>query len=187
MEKRVRFVLICLLTSAILVACGPSQAERDAQATKIAADIFATQTVEAPTPMPTSTLTSISPPTLTLTPTSTVTPVPPTTGVVRGVLIDESTGQPVLNERVVLGVVDYDEDGKPVGYEIEAKEGGLLRYAYTDTTGAFIIETQPGTYVLVSPGGSPLDKIARDDTGTALIIKVNAGQSVDLGKIQTSP
>lgn len=69
MEKRMSFVLICLLTSAILVACGPSQA------TKIAADIFATQTAEAPTPTPTFTPTSTPTPT----PTSTSTPTPTAT------------------------------------------------------------------------------------------------------------
>ena len=76
MEKRVPFVLMCLLTSAILVACGPSQAERDAQATKIAADIFAAQTAEPPTLTPTPTSTPV--PTSTPMPTSTpaVTPLP---------------------------------------------------------------------------------------------------------------
>jgi hypothetical protein len=87
MEKRMPFVLICLLTSAILVACGPSQAERDAQATRIAVDIFATQTAEAPTLTntpaftPTPVVTPTPTPTLTptpVTPTATPTPVPPT-------------------------------------------------------------------------------------------------------------
>jgi len=63
MEKKgsfgkVHLVLACLLTSAILAACGPSQAELNAQATKIAANILATQTAEAPTLTPTPTLTS---------------------------------------------------------------------------------------------------------------------------------
>ena len=76
MKEKVLFILICLLTSAILVACGPSQADRDAQATKIAADVFATQTAEAPIPTPTP-----LPPTPTptpLPPTPTPTPLPPT-------------------------------------------------------------------------------------------------------------
>ncbi len=85
MEKKgsfgkVHLVLACLLTSAILAACGPSQAELNAQATKIAANILATQTAEAPTLTPTPTLTStptpIPTPTLTPTPTSTDTPTP---------------------------------------------------------------------------------------------------------------
>lgn len=79
MKKKMIFVLICLLASAILVACGPSQAERDAQATKIAADVFATQTAEAPTPTPTFTPTFTPTPTPTSTPTSTLTPTPSST------------------------------------------------------------------------------------------------------------
>ena len=76
MRKRMSFVWICLLTSAILVACGPSQAELDAQATEVAANIFATQTAEAPTPTftPTSTPTPTFTPTQTPTPTKTPTP-----------------------------------------------------------------------------------------------------------------
>ena len=52
MERKMPFALVCLLTSVILVACGPSQAELDAQATQIAANLFATQTADAPTPTP---------------------------------------------------------------------------------------------------------------------------------------
>lgn len=55
MGKKVPFVLICMLTIAILAACGPSQAQRGAQATETAANIFATQTAEAPTSTPTPT------------------------------------------------------------------------------------------------------------------------------------
>jgi len=36
---------------------------------------------------------------------------------------------------------------------------------------------------LVSPGGSTADQIARDAGGTALIVEVEAGQTVDLGTI----
>lgn len=47
------FTLVVLLIIATsLVACGPSQAELDAQATQIAADEFATQTAQAPTATP---------------------------------------------------------------------------------------------------------------------------------------
>ncbi len=75
METKVSFLMTFLLMNAILAACSPSQAELDAQATKIAADIFATQTAEAPTTTPTSTPT----PTLTITPTQTPTPLPTST------------------------------------------------------------------------------------------------------------
>ncbi len=96
MEKTGFFLLVCLLTCTVLAACGPSQAELDAQATRVAADVFATQTAEAmaaisvptdtPAPLakPTSTpLTEKQPtetpahtPYLTYTPYSTHTPLP---------------------------------------------------------------------------------------------------------------
>jgi hypothetical protein len=72
MQWRISFVLICLLMVTGLAACGPSQAELDAEATKVAAEIFATQTAEAPTPTPPPTATA------TPTPTFTPTPIPPT-------------------------------------------------------------------------------------------------------------
>ena len=84
MHKKVMIVLNCLLAGIVLAACVPSQAELDAQATEIAAGLFATQTAEAPTdtptPIPTDTPTSTpthtptATPTLTPTPTSTFTP-----------------------------------------------------------------------------------------------------------------
>ena len=117
------------------------------------------------------------------------TPQPTDTGVVLGVLVDESTGQPVANERVVLAaVVEYDEEGGKFSASIEwGAQGELLRSAYTDTTGAFAIETPPGTYVLKSPGGSLNDGVARDSAGKILIIRVDAGQTVDLGMINVTP
>ena len=47
MDKIVPFALMCLLTSAVLVACRPSQTARNAQATEIAAEIYAAQTATA--------------------------------------------------------------------------------------------------------------------------------------------
>lgn len=69
--------VLCLST----VGCGPSQAELDAQATSIAADIFATQTAEMPTATqtpvpPTSTSTPQATPTHTAIPTATATATP---------------------------------------------------------------------------------------------------------------
>lgn len=56
----------------LLIGCGPSKADFEATSTKIAANIFATQTAEAPTYTPTPTLTDIP----TATPTPTPTPRP---------------------------------------------------------------------------------------------------------------
>ena len=81
MKNPFPFILVIALISALAVGCGPSQAEQDAQATQIAADMFATQTAQAPTatPSPTVTATATATPTLTPTPTQTPTPSPTTT------------------------------------------------------------------------------------------------------------
>lgn len=78
MGNRITSILMCLLISAVLFACGPSQAELDAQATKFAANIFATQTAAAPTPTntPAPSPTPTDTPKPTSTPTSTPTPTP---------------------------------------------------------------------------------------------------------------
>ncbi len=74
MQRKLAYIPVSLLTGAILAACGPSQAELDAQATQIVSSIFATQTAEAPTITPTFTLTPT--PTFTNTPSPTVTLTP---------------------------------------------------------------------------------------------------------------
>ncbi len=51
--KKVHLLLICLLISLLVFACNLSQPDLDATATKIAADIFATQTASVPTLTPT--------------------------------------------------------------------------------------------------------------------------------------
>ena len=70
MTKKVFFILISVCFGTTLLACGPSQAEKDSYATEVAQSIFATQTAEAPTHTPTFT------PTATPTPTPTLPPVP---------------------------------------------------------------------------------------------------------------
>jgi len=74
MNKKVFSVLVCLLAVIILAACGPSQAEMDAQATQVAADPIATKIAAAPTPTPTNTPTFTPAPMPTNTPTFTPTP-----------------------------------------------------------------------------------------------------------------
>jgi formylglycine-generating enzyme required for sulfatase activity len=90
MKRKTYTILVWLLTSAILVACGPSQAELDAQATQLAATQTAKAAIPTPTPTstPTPTNTSLPPtntpvpptdtPTPTDTPPPTDTPIPPT-------------------------------------------------------------------------------------------------------------
>ncbi len=81
MRTHVILTLAVLLITVTLSACGPSQAEQDATITRIAADVLATQTAEAPTLTftPTPTATSTPTPTPTLTPTPTPTPIPTST------------------------------------------------------------------------------------------------------------
>lgn len=87
MNKRLCLALVSLLYGVLLSACGPSEAERQATVTQVAAAVFATQTAQAPTvtptftPSPTATATSTSTPTGTPTPlpTATNTPVPTAT------------------------------------------------------------------------------------------------------------
>jgi putative spermidine/putrescine transport system substrate-binding protein len=80
MKTALRFALICLFIFTVLPGCKPSQAQLDATATQVAADIFATQTAQAPTntptftPSPTATETPTALPTFTPTPTLTPTP-----------------------------------------------------------------------------------------------------------------
>ncbi|MFZ5857502.1 MAG: hypothetical protein ACOYZ6_11780 [Chloroflexota bacterium] len=77
MQKRTFYVSLFLVVCVILVACGPSRAELNEQATKLAASIAQTQTAQAPTsttrptktPKPTLTATLTRPPTDTLVPT----------------------------------------------------------------------------------------------------------------------
>jgi hypothetical protein len=74
MNSRSICISICLSFSLLLISCGPSQAELDVQTTQIAANIYATQTAQAPTA--TATFTRTPTPTFTLTPTVTLTPTP---------------------------------------------------------------------------------------------------------------
>jgi hypothetical protein len=78
MKKRTVSILIGLLVAVILGDCGPSL-DREAQATRIASEVFATQTAQAPTPTDTPLPTSPSTPTEAPTPAPTVTssPTPP--------------------------------------------------------------------------------------------------------------
>ena len=92
MKKRTLLPITIISISIILGACKPSQEELDAQATKVAADAYSTQTAQAPTatktliPSPTNTptitptITPTFPPTNT--PTITTTPLPDISGAV---------------------------------------------------------------------------------------------------------
>lgn len=80
MKLNTRVTLFVLLVSLLLSACGPSEEEVNATTTQIAANIYETQTAEAPTFTPTPTVTPTPVPTDTPTPTpvptDTPTPIP---------------------------------------------------------------------------------------------------------------
>ena len=86
MKTRTKIIIATWLIALILSACGPSQAEKDAQLTQIAAYGFATQTALAPT----STSTPEPTATATLTPTATPTPTASPTNTPNAVLTDEA-------------------------------------------------------------------------------------------------
>lgn len=173
--------VIGVILMALLVAgCGGAQATptfgvvaEANTATATAAPPTVTPVPPTPTPVPPTVLPPTVPPTT----------EPPTTGVVRGVLTDKDSAQPLSGVRMALGTVEYDANDQPAGYKVSAEEGEPLLSAYTDAGGAFAVEAPAGVYVLVSPGGSTTDQIARDAGGTALIVEVEAGQTVDLGTI----
>ena len=130
MKKRVCFVLICLLMSAVLAACSPSQAERDVQATEIAAENSANQTAEAPTSTPTLTPTSTPTPTPTLTPT-----LAPTLTVVPSMLADwreHSTSGYHIALPDHWEVVDVGEEG--IETILDSLEGTNAEWAQNITT-----------------------------------------------------
>jgi hypothetical protein len=101
--------VILLSACGILSACGPTQADQDATSTQIAANIFATQTAQAPTatatftPSPTATVT----PTATATPTLTPTPTPlPTKNPLAGEFVD---GKLVMTDQSYKDVIDLGQ------------------------------------------------------------------------------
>ena len=114
MNKRTLLLLIILSISLILGACKPSQAELDAQATKVAADMYSTQTAQAPT----ATKTLIPSPTNTPTITPTITPTFPPTNT------PTVTTTPLPD---VSGVVLTFEDLPPGFEEIPPEEFGLTK------------------------------------------------------------
>ena len=116
-----RLMYSMFICAAVLVACGPSEAERSAQITAIAADTFATQTAQVPTPTPTP----VSTPTKTSTPTATPTRTPTPTATCT------PTPTPTPNAVVVAATMNVRE-GPGTQY---AQQGTLSRDAELDVTG----------------------------------------------------
>jgi len=99
---------ILTLMALVLCACGPSQAELDSTATKVAADIFATQTAEAPTA------------TFTPEPTDTPTPteLPPAAPALPGDVQIDTSGLTLTVEDFPPGFIELPPD--QLGFDAEA-------------------------------------------------------------------
>jgi len=116
MKRNALPALLCLAIALSLVACTSAAERQSAQATEIAASIFATQTAQAPTitPTPTATFTPTptDTPTPTPTPTDTPTPTPTSTPTPVPTLAPEPTVPPVSTS-------------KPTPVAVPLKEGWL--------------------------------------------------------------
>ncbi len=115
MAKRMLFLLTCMLTCILVLSCGETQDDRDAQATEIAAEVFATQTAEAPTSTLTSTPTSTPTPTPTETPTFTPTPTSTPTSTPTAPPTDTPTITPTPTPD--LSRILITEEDLPPGFE----------------------------------------------------------------------
>lgn len=137
MHLKASFALVCIVAGISLAACGPSQAELDAQATKVAADIFATQTAEAPPPTPTPTLTPTptETPTPTPVPTPTFTPTPSPVPTEPPYRLEASEDKTAFLRRLATQLEENDWEIKTLepNYIGIEKEGGLrilIEYIY---------------------------------------------------------
>jgi hypothetical protein len=142
MNRKIIFIIVVSLISILLVDCGPSQAELDVTATKMAFDIFSTQTAQAPTatetftetPVPTETEipTATSPPTDTPAPTetSTITPTAPPELMAAALTIDDlPTGFVEMSpEELGVGEQSFPEGTYVFGFSDEINAQLILGF-----------------------------------------------------------
>ena len=104
-------------------------------------------------------------------------------GVVIGQVIDEDTGEPLVLNSMYLGEMIPMTPGPD--YSIGVHERSSPR-AYTDNEGRFGIgDVPPGTYVLLVWTPFQATVVVNPETGSDLLVKVSAGQTVELGIIET--
>ena len=142
-----------------------------------------TQAIPTTTPVP-LTGTPIPPTATPVPPTAkpvppTATPVPPTpkptTGQVKGVLV-EDTEQPAAGQTLRLPTVE--ESGGELTFHFEDDSP----ITETNSSGTFLFEeVPPGRYALAA--FLPLPTFLESDTGATIVFEVVAGEVVDLGTI----
>jgi hypothetical protein len=102
---------------------------------------------------------------------------PPTTGDVKGTILD-SSGQPTVGGSVSLLMMEGAEN------EPQPGPGEELPGATIVETGAFLIrDVPPGTYALAVYASAGGFMTLSDEQGNALPFDVAAGQVVDLGRM----
>lgn len=104
-------------------------------------------------------------------------------GVVIGQVSDEDTGEPLVHNSMYLGEMIPMTPGPD--YSIGVHERSSPR-AFTDDEGRFAIgDIPPGTYVLLVWTPFRATVVQDPETGSDLLVKVIAGQTVELGIIET--
>jgi len=104
----------------------------------------------------------------------------PSTGSVKGIVINNKTGKPV-EVSLELWAVEVGEDGQTASIlpnlEREAVE--------SNKSGEFMFnDVEPGHYMIFVETGMSLTALEVEERGNALVIEVKAGEVVDLGEIQ---
>lgn len=170
--KKVNGLLMCLVVGLLLAACGPSQPDLAATATRVAAGVFATQTAIVPSPTSTRAPTPTHTPSPTSTPTPTHTPTP------------TSTPKPAASPTPCLPDADLVADvSVPDGTNVAPEEGFVKVWRMRSigcapwpdgTVWAFVSGEQMGAPASVSVPETPLsgtadiavEMVAPDTPGT---------------------
>jgi hypothetical protein len=151
MNTQKTVMLVSLLISALLSACGLSPAEQAGTATQAAADNNATLTAQAPTGTATFTPSPTASATPTLTPTSTPTPTPTIT----------NTPEPTLTTKQIVSSMALTLDDLSPGFEVLPAEQILpMEQAYGEGASGFGFQDPRSSQVVM---GVLMPVIARVD------------------------
>lgn len=105
-------------------------------------------------------------------------------GVVIGQVVDENSGEPLVKKSMFLGEIIPLEPGP--NYSIGVHERSSPR-AFSNNEGRFAIgDVPPGTYALLVWTPFEATIVQDPETGSDLLVEVSAGQTVELGIIETT-